>query len=142
MPDSAAARHRLIDAVLSQAASGDSHAVGGATRDALASFSVELVALIGQRGVRSLYDRSLHLASARYAWLPPLAGAPSDEPFIDMQRTLAEHSADEALGAAAAVLIELTSLLAALIGEALTERLMRTAWKQYAQDYPSAENRK
>lgn len=142
MPDPAATRHRLIDAVLSPAASGDCRDVGVATRSALASFSVELAALIGQRGVRSLYDRSLHLSSARYAWLEPIAGASSDEPFVELQRKLTEHAADEALEAGAALLIEFTSLLATLIGDALTERLMRKAWKHYAHDHPNSENRK
>jgi uncharacterized damage-inducible protein DinB len=142
MPDHAAARHRLIDAVLSPVAGGDSRAVGVAIRAALASFSTELAELIGQRGVRSLYDRSLHLARARYAWLEPIAGAPSDEPFADVQGRLTERSVDEALEAGAALLVEFTSLLAVLIGEALTERLMRKAWDQDAQAYPSSENRK
>jgi hypothetical protein len=142
MPNPAAARHRLIDAVLAPVGSGDCRAVSVATQAALASFSVELATLIGQHGVRSLYDRSLHLASARYAWLEPIADAPADEPFVDLQRRLTEHSADEALGAGAALLIELTSLLAALIGERLTERLMRKAWNDHAQDHPSSENRK
>jgi uncharacterized damage-inducible protein DinB len=142
MPNPAAARHRLIDAVLSPVAGGDSGALGAAIRAALASFSTELTELIGQRGVRSLYDRSLHLARARHEWLEPISGAPSDEPFADVQRRLTERSVYEAREAGAALLVEFTSLLAVYIGEALTERLMRNAWDQDAQADSSSENRK
>lgn len=138
MPDSAA-RLRLIEAVLSPAANGDSRAVGGATKAALASFSSALATLIGQRGVRSLYDRSLHLVSARYAWLELIDAAPTDEPFADVQGRLTDRSPEEALAAGTALLVEYTSLLAALIGEALTERLMRRAWEFHAQNDPRSE---
>ncbi len=142
MPDPAAARLRLIEAVLSPAANGDSRAVGVATKAALDSFSTALATLIGQRGVRSLYDRSLHLVSARYEWLDLTAGAPSDEPFSDVPGRLMDRSAKEAHAASTALLVEYTSLLAALIGEALTERLMRKAWDYHAQNDSSSENRK
>ena len=142
MPDFAAARLRLIEAVLSPAASGDSCAAGGATKAALASFSTALSTLIGRRGVRSLYDRSLHLVSGRYPWLEPSADVPTDELFADVQRRLSDRSAEEAVAAGTALLIEYTSLLAALIGEALTQRLMRNAWDYHARNDSSSENRK
>ena len=65
-----------------------------------------------------------------------------DEPFADVQRRLSVRSAEEAVAAGTALLIEYTSLLAALIGEALTQRLMRNAWDYHARNDSTPENRK
>ena len=139
MTDPAAVRLRLIEAALSPA-SEDATSVADAAGAAFAAFCAELAALVGQRGVRSLYERSVHLASLRYPWLELLSSDPTDELSVDLQRRLAERSDDEASAASQALMTEFTALLASLIGDALTERLMRAAWKPHAQARPSPEN--
>jgi hypothetical protein len=141
MVDPAAARHLLIDAVLSRPVGGDAHSSAAAIQLAFTSFSADLAALIGHRSVQVLCDRGLHMASLKYPWLAPGKGARSNETLTDLQGRLSEgRSADEVRAASAALLIELTDNLATLIGESLTDRLLRRAWKLHAQDYANSEN--
>ena len=89
----------------------------------------ELAPIIGQRGVAALYKRSLHLAKARFAWLPePHASALDALDLMPLTTVLAQRSADEAAAAGARLLQDFDDLLVTLIGPSLTRRLLRSVW--------------
>ena len=85
--------------------------------------------IIGPRGVTALGQRSLHLASAAHPWLAGRQpGGPAVMDPATLVSLLAQRSSDDAAAAADAFLQTFHSLLTRLIGDSLTERLLRGAW--------------
>jgi hypothetical protein len=84
--------------------------------------------IIGQRAVAALYKRSVALVHADYPWLMShetgsLRSRQSDE--FDLLRTiLSQQTSSDAMAAHWALLRTFRNLLANLIGESLTERLL------------------
>src|SRR5688572_23668545 len=87
-----------------------------------------LAPIIGQRAVAALYKRSVALVHADYPWLMAreagsLRNRQSDD--FDLLRTmLSQQSSSNAMAAHWALLRTFRSLLAGLVGESLTERLL------------------
>ena len=102
-----------------------------------------LTPILGPRGVAALYHRSLHKARADHPWLAgPLENA---SPTLDLVALVTAierqpHRAD-AVAAATALLRAFHDLLASLIGQPLTERLLDPVWAPPgpppAQDIPT-----
>jgi hypothetical protein len=117
--------HRLI-ALLVGRSVGD---IGDVAQTLWDSLSRQLVALIGQEGFHALYDRSLHLASARFAWLAPADAPTAAQPRLEaLACALRARAADEARKATIELLWTFTGLLSSLIGDNLTTNILRTAW--------------
>jgi hypothetical protein len=91
--------------------------------------SRHLSPLIGESGLCALYSRSVRLVMPRFAWLSP---NPSPKSIPGLIATLQENlvSVDMAVAseANAALLHTFTKLLSALIGDALTTRILNSAW--------------
>lgn len=88
-----------------------------------------LAPIVGSRGVSALGQRSLHLASAAHPWLA--ARQPGGPTTLDsglLVSLLATRNSDDAAAAADTFLQTVHELLTGLIGESLTERLLRTVW--------------
>jgi hypothetical protein len=85
--------------------------------------------IIGHRGVNALGQRSLHLARAAHPWLA--ARQPGGPVILDsalLVSLLAQRSSDDSAAAGDAFLQTFRELLTSLIGDSLTERLLRTVW--------------
>lgn len=95
-----------------------------------------LVPIIGQRGFAALFKRSLLLASAAHIALAEVA-VEADTPgcLTALRATLAQQPSANAIAAHGALLQTFCDLLAGLIGESLTERLL-----QPDQDNPSSDS--
>lgn len=95
-----------------------------------------LAPIIGQRGFAALFKRSMLLASAAYTPLAEVA-AEADTPgcLTALRARLSEQSSASAVAAHGALLQTFCDLLAGLIGESLTERLLRPV-----QDNPSSDS--
>jgi len=85
--------------------------------------------IVGQRGVASLYKRSLHLTSPAYPWL---AGLRDDiQAAMDLaalRSVLVQQSSPDAAAGGGDLLQTFHELLASLVGASLTERLLRSIW--------------
>ena len=94
--------------------------------------------LIGEAGVCALYSRTVRLAIVRHPWLTP---SQSTQPIATLLSNLKESlsSIDPATAVQANrdLLDSFTKLLSGLIGEALTTRLLNTAWA----DEPEGKNK-
>jgi len=102
----------------------------------------QLAVLIGDGGVRALTARSLHLVQRDFPWLAEAQEPdPSEGPFAQLGFSLARQEPAVATKAAAAALATLGGLLEALIGEALTMRVLRAAWPSAFQDETKQEAR-
>jgi hypothetical protein len=92
--------------------------------------------LVGDAGVRALFERSLMLSRAKFPWLAHPTDAPSSEPpWIQLRACLDQHPelADEATAALMTTFLE---RLCSFIGETLTLRLLCEAWPELAPDTP------
>jgi hypothetical protein len=90
---------------------------------------LQLAPVIGARGLTVLFSRALHQTSAVFPWL---AGGVdregSADPLHCVMASLAGQPAAAAAEASYALLLTFAELLAALIGEPLTERLLAPVW--------------
>lgn len=113
----------------------DPRLIVAAAVDALGSLLSELEPLIGDRGAWALYRRSVQLAKARFPWLAARDAPESASTLaVDLRTRLDARDAKEACAASIALLTALTDLLATLIGEPLTHRILLAAWRMNGSD--------
>ena len=85
--------------------------------------------IIGGRGVAALGLRSLHLAGAQHPWLlEQLPGGPAALDSVWLVTLLGQRSRADAIAAGGAFFQTFRNLLSSLIGESLTEQLLRSVW--------------
>jgi hypothetical protein len=86
--------------------------------------------VIGGRGSAALFERSLHLAREGFPWLGAAyeSAAERDE-FAAFRAALAQQAPGHAAAAHDSMLQTFLALLADLIGESLTQRLLRDVWE-------------
>jgi hypothetical protein len=122
----------MIRRILLENAGGpgaNASAVADATVRTWMRAAAELAPLIGQGGVRALYERSLHLTRAIHPWLPEAEqSVQTDATFSALKAGLQKGEPEDALEASTAFLIAYTDLLSKLIGETLTMRLVDASW--------------
>ncbi len=93
--------------------------------------------VIGQRGVAALYKRSLFLARKDHPWLTAVyEGAQAPVDFAKLATAMLQQTVSSAVGANSALLQTFYDLLANLIGEALTRRLLQSVVEQPSNAYP------
>ena len=89
----------------------------------------QIIAIVGEAGFDSLFARSLFLTQSTFPWLSVgAASRPSDHRFADLQASLDGTTPELASEANRRLLIIFTDILASLIGEPLTERILNSAW--------------
>lgn len=91
--------------------------------------ATQLVLTIGERGFSSIYARSVFICHASYPWLKGSALSPyGKHRFAELKNSLQGQRPEDAGAANRLLLITFTDILASLIGELLTERILRSAW--------------
>lgn len=90
--------------------------------------SEQLVPLIGELGFCALFGRAARLLAVRYAWIDANASSKSAVALLAvLEQAMDAIDAAEARIANAELLDTFTRQLSALVGEALTARLLATA---------------
>jgi hypothetical protein len=88
----------------------------------------QLCPLIGDSGFCALFGRAVHVVGPEHAWLAPHQSCRSPELlFASLEQRMAAVDAKRAAAANDTLLRTFTQLLATLIGEALTQRVLSTA---------------
>ena len=107
----------------------DASMVAEATLNIWHQITAWLAPVIGARGVEVLFSRSLHLTSSAFPWLVN-AGDHGDNAALlaGLRACLTGSAANVATEASYTLLVTFTELLSTLIGESLTERLLRPVW--------------
>jgi hypothetical protein len=88
-----------------------------------------LMPILGSRGVDALLSRALVLTGGSFPWLcenPKKSPVPG--PFVTLRASLSTRPDEEASEANLALVITFTELLASLIGNSLTNRLLDPVW--------------
>lgn len=113
----------------------DSRAIAEAALDTWRGIADRLEPLIGRLGVDALFNRALHITCKTFPWL---AVADTDGNAATQLAGLKAHLACGEPAAAAeagsVLLITFTGLLADLIGESLTWRLLEAVWSPPSPD--------
>ena len=130
MPGSADLRQAIQRALTQEAGpDADAKAVAAAAFRVYDKLAGQLALLIGEAGVRVLTARSLHLAQREFPWLAEARDPEqSESPFAQVRFCLERQEPVMATEAAAAALATFGGLVATLIGEGLTVRVLRAAW--------------
>ncbi len=88
----------------------------------------QLEPVIGARGVDVLFGRALHLTARRFLWLPSTTHDNRTVSLEVLQTCLAGRSAAEVSDVGETLLLTFTGLLAGMVGESLTGRLLGADW--------------
>lgn len=84
--------------------------------------------IIGERGVESMYARSLHQGQKQFAWLTPQPLQLLETAMSTLRSDLQAQSATLACAASTAMLMHFITTLILLIGELLTNSILLQAW--------------
>ncbi len=108
---------------------GDARDIATATMNTWQLMVDSLAPIIGERGVDALLRRALHLSTTVHPWLGvPFERDSTGGEAATFKVRLAAQEASVALETSHAVLFAVTELLAGLIGESLSERLLAKVW--------------
>jgi hypothetical protein len=114
-----------------------SQEVAAGAAQAWKKMSQHLSRLVGEGGVRALFDRSLTLTCAQFPWLVSAAkAAPSDPPWNQLRTCLETQDPDVGIEASVVLVITFVRLLGKFIGEALAVRLFHEVWPEIAPTTP------
>lgn len=129
-------RHQLIKRLTTQRHEKSADAAV----DLWTQMADQLILIIGAGGFDSLYARSVFLSQASYSWLAANSGAPqTNHRFSDLEKSLLEKPPTLAREANCLLLITFTNILASMIGERLTTRILDSAWDIDPQDTDDKE---
>lgn len=102
--------------------------------------ATQIISLVGEGGFNSLYARSLFLTRATFPWLATGSPSPQTENrFAELKLSLDSQTSAQASAANRLLLITFTDILASLIGEQLTTRILRAAWRNDVSDKADKE---
>jgi hypothetical protein len=89
----------------------------------------QIILIVGEGGFNSLYARSLFLTHSKFPWLT-IGSVPSktDRQFTELKISFEGQPPSQANKANSLLLITFTDILASLIGEQLTIRILLMAW--------------
>ena len=91
--------------------------------------AIQIIAIVGEDGFNALYMRSIFLNQRTFPWLPANAlPTQTDHPLLDLKMSFEAKSPAQVREANSLLLITLTDILASLIGEQLTARILSLAW--------------
>ena len=102
--------------------------------------ATQIISIIGEGGFDSLYMRSVLLTQSTYPWLAAVSlQSKIDLRFTDLKISLEGQTPEQAGAANSLLLITFTDILASLIGEQLTIRILHSAWGDSFSKIPSKE---
>src|SRR6185437_9893564 len=117
-------RHQLIKRLMAPP--------GGIVADASIilweQMAVQIISIVGEEGFDSLFARSLFLSQSSFPWLAANFLPKVEHRFAELKDSLEGQAAAQASEANSLLLITFTDILASLIGESLTTRILHLAW--------------
>jgi hypothetical protein len=122
------------------AAGAEVRAIAARAVAAWTGIDAALSPVVGRRGVEALYKRSLHLTAVEYPWLASVAqDAVEPGDYSALEQAIGQQPVAQGAAAHAAALKKFREMLANLIGESLTERLLQPVWTQVADGFDAQD---
>ena len=129
-------RHLLIERLMAQRP----ESVADAAINLWAQMATQIISIVGEDGFNSLYARSVFLAQPTFPWLTTSSlSQQNDQRFAKLKKGLEGQAPSQAREANSLLLLTFTGILAALIGEPLTTRILCSAWGDDASTSTSKE---
>ena len=102
--------------------------------------ATEIISIVGESGFNSLYSRSIFLTQSTFPWVTASTKSPlTDQRFAELKMNFEGQTPAQAIEANSLLLITFTDILASLIGEQLTNTILRSAWGNDATDRTKKE---
>jgi hypothetical protein len=118
-------RHQLIKSLMVSSTGN----VANAAIDLWERMAAQIISIVGRDGFNSLYARSIFLSQSKFPWLAASPLSPElDHLFAGLKTSLEGQAPEQAREASSHLLVTFTDILASLIGEQLTLRILRLAW--------------
>lgn len=131
-------RHQLIEGLMAP----HTENVADAAIDLWKQMATQIISIVGEGGFNSLYARSVYLVQPKFPWLAANSLSPqTDQRFAELKKRLEGQTPLQAREANSLLLLTFTGILAALIGEPLTTRILRSAWGNDASYSTSKESK-
>ena len=119
------ARHQIIESLMAP----HTEKVAEAAIIQWEQLAAQIISIVGESGFNALYARSVFLAQSTFPWLAASSSSPqSDNRFAELKINLEGQTPAQAIEANRLLLITFTDILASLIGEQLTIRVVRSVW--------------
>ena len=129
-------RHQLIEELMAP----HTENVADAAINLWEQMATQIISIVGEDGFNSLYARSVFLAQPTFPWLAANSLSPqADQRFAELKKHYAGQTPSQARAANSLLLLTFTGILAALIGEPLTTRILCSAWGDDASTSTSKE---
>ena len=116
----------LIAYEVGEPATSDTVAAGAAR--ACEKVCLHLSRIVGEAGIRALFDRSWTASRSEFPWLPSADGVSFEGRLSQLAGALAGQPPAAGLEATASLVATLVELLGRLIGADLTLRLLQEMW--------------
>ena len=118
-------RHQLIERLVAQ----HPEKVADAAINLWEQMATQIISIVGEEGFKALFARSVFLAQPTFPWLAASSlSQQTDQRFAELKKALEGQTPAQACEANTLLLLTFTDILAALIGEPLTTRILWTAW--------------
>lgn len=125
MENSELFRHQMIENHMAQ----HTEKVADAAIKLWVQMATKIISIVGVGGFNSLYARSVFIAQSTFPWLATSSlSSQTDHRFAELKSSLEGQTPEQASAANSLLLITFTDILATLIGEQLTTRILRSAW--------------
>jgi hypothetical protein len=124
MENSEPRRQQIVDLIGTMPAAEP----GTAVIELLVPLRLQLASLVSEDGFNFLFDRTLHQTAQRYRWIGGASKTSGAEALKALRATLMQQTHEEALAAGIFLLLTFIELVASLIGEPLTDSILRSAW--------------
>ena len=130
METSGCLRHQIIKRLTAQ----PTEKVADAAVELWAQMATQIISIVGEGGFDSLYARSLYLNQTIFPWLAADSAFPqTGSRFANLKMNFEGQTPALAIEANCLLLITFTDILASLVGELLTIRILDTAWNNNTQ---------
>lgn len=118
-------RHQLIKSLMVSPTGN----VADAAVDLWERMAAQIISIVGEDGFNSIYARSIFMSQSKFPWLTASPLSPEiDHRFAGFKTSLERQAPAQASEASSLLLVTFTDILASLIGEQLTLRILRLAW--------------
>lgn len=128
MPQQNTDRQPIATALARKTEGTDARQIAAVVTTAMGAIETSLRPIIGKGGVVAMYRRSLLLVATAHPWLTSSDSSRNEIDLPALRSLLAEQDAAGAATAGAALLQTFCDLLASLVGNSLSERLLRNVW--------------
>lgn len=128
IPALAQAARRLLEHEAGKGSTSEQVAASAAR--ACQKLSHHLSRVVGDDGIRALFNRSLTLTKAEFPWLASSVSAPPGSPWTQLHTCLEKQAPSVAIDASVSLLATFIGLLGKFIGEGLALRLLHEVWPE------------